>query len=88
MGSGQDGQADGVGVLLNDGCGDLLRRLVQARVDDLEAGFPKSAGDYPGATVVTVEPGLGHHHPIDALHRLDTRRSVGGGASPLRATRV
>ena len=68
---------DGVGVLLDDGRGDLLRRLVQPGVDHLEAGFAQSPGDDPGPAVVTVEARLGYHHPVGALHRAsDTRRSA------------
>ena len=39
--------------------GDHLGRLVQARVDHLEAGVAQRAGDDLGAAVVTVEAGLG-----------------------------
>jgi hypothetical protein len=60
--AGQDGQADGVGVLLQDGLDDLLRRLVQAGVDHLHARVAEGARDDLGAAVVTVEAGLGDHH--------------------------
>src|ERR1700722_3805610 len=50
---GEDGQPDGVGILLNDRLGNLLRRLVQPGVDDLEAGLAEGARDDPGPAVVT-----------------------------------
>ena len=50
---------DRVGVLLDDGLDDLLRRLVQARVDDLHTGVAQRPGDDLRAAVVTVESGLG-----------------------------
>ena len=70
VGAGKDRQPDGVGVLLDDGLGDLLRRLVQAGVDHLEAGLAKGTGDHPGAPVVAVEARFGHHHPVEPLHRV------------------
>ena len=71
-----------------DGLGDLFRRLVQAGVDHLEAGFPKGPGDHPGTAVVAVEAGFRHHHPIDTLHHSDTRRSDGRRGQPARAAAV
>jgi hypothetical protein len=38
--AGQDRDADRVGVLLDRGLDDLLRRLVEAGVDDLHPGIP------------------------------------------------
>ena len=70
VGPGQDRQADGVGVLLDDGRGDLLRRLVQPGVDDLEPRLAQRPSDDPGPTVVTVEARFGYHHPVGTLHRL------------------
>ena len=83
VGTGQDGEPHRVGVLLNDGRRDLLRRLVQTGVDDFEARFPQGPGDHPGPTVVTVETRFRHHHPVDTLHHADTRRSDSGQASPV-----
>src|SRR3954452_23142799 len=57
----EDRQADGVGVLLDDGRDDLLGRLVQARVDDLHPRVAERAGDDLRAPVVPVEAGLGDH---------------------------
>ena len=51
------------------GLGDLLGRLVQAGVDDLEAGVAQGPGDDLGAPVVAVETGLGDDDSIAALHR-------------------
>ncbi len=42
------------------GLGDLLGRLVQAGVDDLEAGVAQGAGDGLRPAVVAVEARLGH----------------------------
>ena len=62
VGAGEHRQADGVGVLLDRGLDDLLRRLVQAGVDDLDAGVAQRARHDLGAAVVPVEAGLGHDH--------------------------
>ena len=51
-------EPDRVGVLLDRGLGDLLGRLVQARVDDLEPGVAQGARDHLGPAVVPVEPGF------------------------------
>ena len=48
-----------VGVLLERGRGDHLRRLAQAGVDDFHAGVAQGAGDDLGAAVVAVETRLG-----------------------------
>ena len=56
---GEDGQPDGVGVLLHDGLDDLLRRLVQTGVDDLHAGVAQRASDHLGAAIMTVQTGFG-----------------------------
>ena len=65
---GEEGQPDGVGVLLDDRLHHLLGRLVQTGVDDLESRIPKGTGDDLRPTVVPVQPGLGHHDSIGALH--------------------
>ena len=67
--AGQHRQADRVGVLLDRGLDDLLRRLVQAGVDDLHAGVAQRPGDHLGAAVVPVEAGLGDDHPNPCAHR-------------------
>ncbi len=72
MGPGQQGQADGVGILLDGGLGDLLRRLVQPGVDDLEAGVAQGPGDDLGPAVMAIEPGLGHHDSIATMHARNT----------------
>jgi hypothetical protein len=54
---------------LDGGLDDLLRRLVETGVDDLETGLTQRPGDDPGTTVVTVETRLGHDHPVGTLHR-------------------
>ena len=69
VGAREDGQTHSVGILLHDGCRDLLGRLVQPSVNDLESGFAQRPGDDPGPAVVTVEARLGYHHPVGALHR-------------------
>ena len=51
----EDRDADRVGILLHDGLDDLLRRLMQARVDDLHAGIAKRPGDDLGAAIVAIE---------------------------------
>src|SRR4051812_20231425 len=72
--AGEHREPDGVGVLLDDGLHDLLRRLVQAGVDDLHAGVAQRTGHDLRATVVPVEAGLGDHH-TDAFgcHAADSR---------------
>jgi ribonuclease BN (tRNA processing enzyme) len=59
VGAGEDGDADGVGVLLNCSLDDLLGRLVQTRVNDLHPGVAEGAGDDLRPPVVPVEPRLG-----------------------------
>ncbi|CAK7281608.1 hypothetical protein SGPA1_12401 [Streptomyces misionensis JCM 4497] len=60
--AGQNGQSNGVRVLLEGGVDDLLRRLVEAGVDDLHPGVAQGARDDLGAAVVAVEARLGDHH--------------------------
>src|SRR4030095_10572017 len=59
VGAGQHAESDGVGVLLHRGGHDLLGRLVQPGVDDLEAGVTQRARHDLGPAIVAVEPGLG-----------------------------
>ena len=66
--AGEHREADGVGVLLDDGLDDLLRRLVQAGVDDLHAGVAERAGHDLGAAVVPVEARLGDDHSDAFVH--------------------
>src|SRR5262249_50874215 len=66
--AGEDRDADGVRVLLDRGLHDLLRRLVQARVDDLHPRVPQRACDDLGAPVVAVETGLRDHQADLAVH--------------------
>ena len=62
MGARQQAQADGIGVFLERGLGDLIRGLEQAGVDDLEAGVaqaraitlaPRSCPSRPGLAITT-----------------------------------
>jgi hypothetical protein len=62
-------QADGVDVLLQRGLRDLLGRLVQAGVDDLEAMVAQRAGDGLRATIVAIEARLRDDDSIRALHK-------------------
>ena len=62
-------QPDGVDVFLQRGLGDLLGRLVQTGVDDLEAMVAQRTGDGLGAAIVTVETGLCHDNTIRPLHK-------------------
>ena len=45
--AGQDRQADDVGIFLQRGADDLLRRLAQAGVDDLHAGIAQARARSP-----------------------------------------
>ena len=54
----QDRKTDRVGVLLNHGLDDLLRRLVEPRVDDIHAGVAQRPSNDLGAAVVAVEARL------------------------------
>ncbi len=42
---------------------DHIRSLVKTRIDDLESGVAKRPGNYFGATIVAIEPGLRHQYP-------------------------
>jgi len=55
VGSGEDGQSDGIDILLDGGVDDLFWGLVQARVDDFEACVPEPSGDDFGSPVVSIE---------------------------------
>ncbi len=57
-------ESDDVGVLLDRGLDDLLRSLVQPRVDDLHARVAQRPGHDLRAAVVTVETGLGDDDSI------------------------
>ena len=76
----EDRDADRVGVLLHDGLDDLLRRLVQARVDDLHAGIAKRPGDDLGSAIVAIESRLRNDHADPACHPPDcmSRRPPSG----------
>ena len=69
VGAGEDREAHRVGVLLHDGRRDLLRRLVEAGVDDLHAGVAQAAGDDLRAAVVAVQARLGDDDADRAVHR-------------------
>ena len=60
---GEDAQADPVGVLGDRGRHDLLRRLVQAGVDDLDAGVAQRPGDDLGPPIVAVQAWLADDDP-------------------------
>src|SRR5258705_4437266 len=61
-GAREPAEPDRVGVLLHGGAHDLPRGVVQPRVDGLEARVPEGARHDLGASIVPVEPRLGHHH--------------------------
>ena len=87
--AGEHREADRVGVLLDGGLDDLLRRLVQAGVDDLHTGVPQGPRHDLGAAVVTVQARLGHHHS-DGRPRLFGEVLAGfgrSGGSDMRAKR-
>ena len=88
MGAREDRQADRVGVLLEDGLGDLLGGLEQARVDDLEPGVAQGPGDHLDAPVVPVEAGFGHDDSMAALHGRDTTRVPRDAPQSPRPARV
>ncbi|MEY2967870.1 MAG: hypothetical protein RIQ64_497 [Actinomycetota bacterium] len=85
MGSGQERQPNRVDVFLKGGLGDLLGRLVQPRVNDLETVVAQSAGDCLGATVVAVEAGLCNNYSVGAFHKKETLRRC-AQKSPTRHT--
>ena len=66
-------EPDRVGVFLERRFGDLTRRLEQAGVDDLEAGVAQRPGDHLGATIVSVQPGLGNDDAVASQHSLSCR---------------
>ena len=61
-------EPDGVGVLLQRRLRHLLGRLVQAGVDDLEAGVAQRPRDHLGAPVVTIEARLRDDDAISPFH--------------------
>src|SRR5579884_2517918 len=68
VGAREEGEAHGVGVLLDDRLDDLVGRLMQPRVDDLEPRVAQRPGDDLGAAVVAVEPRLGHDDSVRPDH--------------------
>ena len=84
--AGEDRQPDGVGVLLDRRLDDLLRRLVQAGVDDLHAGVAQRPGDDLGAAVVPVEARLGDDDPDDVGRRGHPAAHVARGLVSRTAT--
>jgi len=82
---GEERQADRVDVFLQRRLGDLLGRLVQTRVDDLETVVPEGPRDGLGTTVVAVEAGLGDNYSVGAFHKKETLRRD-AGKSPTRHT--
>ena len=70
--AGEQREADGIGIFLQGGLGDLLRRLVQTGVDHLEAAVSEGAGDDLGTAVVTVQTRFGDDHSIPTLHAART----------------
>src|SRR5215211_1351795 len=68
VGAGEDGDADGVGVLLDGRLDDLLWGLVEACVDDLHPRVAEGAGDDLGPSVVPVEANLRDNHPYRTRH--------------------
>ena len=62
VGTGQDAQADSVGVFLDGGLRHLGSGLVQAGVNHLHASVAQGAGDDFGPTVMAVESWFSHDH--------------------------
>ena len=81
----QHREAERVGVLLDDGRDDLLGRLVQARVDDLEARVAQRPGDHLRAPVVAVEARFADDDAVGAVHGAEHR--AGAPDSPRRGAR-
>ena len=69
----EHGQPDGVRVLLDGRLDDLLGRLVQAGVDDLDAGVAQRAGHDLRPAVVPVEAGFGDHDADRRVHHAAQR---------------
>ena len=66
--AGEDRDANGVRVLLDRGLHDLLRGLVETRVDHLHSRVPQGAGDDLRAPVVPVQTRLGDHYTDPLRH--------------------
>jgi len=75
--AGQQRQPHGVDVFLQRGLRDLLGRLVQARVDDLEPVIAQGSGDGLRATIVPVETRFGDNDSIGPLHECVTLGASG-----------
>ncbi len=81
VGSGEDGEADAVDVLLDGGGDDHLGSLAEAGVDDLHASVAEGAGDDLCTTVVAVEAGLGYKD-ADGCGMGHRSESILGGLTP------
>jgi hypothetical protein len=66
VGTREDREADRVGVLLQHGLDDLLRRLVQSGVDHLHPRIAQGSRDDLRAAIAPVQAGLGDD---DAQHQ-------------------
>jgi len=76
MRAGKQREPQGVGVLLDDGLDDLLGRLVQSRVHDLETGVAERSRDDLGATIVPIQARLGDDDAIRAIHGKPILRNI------------
>src|SRR6185503_6718797 len=72
--AGEERQTDHVGVLLERGLDDLLRRLMHPRVDHLHASVAQGACHDLRAAVMAVEPGL-RNDDADRAFQIVTPRS-------------
>src|SRR5579875_1375778 len=83
-------EADAVGVFLDRGLHDLLRRLKEAGVDDLHPGVAQRARDDLRAAIVPIEARLGDDDAQGSSHASSpysarrVLRAPARGAAPLR----
>ncbi len=66
--TGERREPEETGIFVPHRVHDLLRSAAQAGVNHLVTSVPKSASNDFGATVMTVEPGLGHHDAKGLVH--------------------
>lgn len=52
-------EADGIDIFLERGVNNFFSRIVNAKIDDLDAGISERPGNYFHAPVMAVQSGLG-----------------------------
>lgn len=77
MSTRQQRESDCIDIFLQSGLCNLLRGLVQTRVNDFESMISKGTGNGFCTTVVTVKPWFSYNNSVRPLHKKETLRRCG-----------